>query len=76
MDDTHIRNIEVNMYGRILPIYNEWEGYCTINLNNNNNNYNNNNYNNNNNNNNNWNLYSAISIHNMFKGAAHCHSLK
>ena len=24
---------------------------------------------------NNWNLYSAISIHKMFKSAAHCHSL-
>ena len=33
------------------------------------------NNNNNNNNNNNWNLYSAISIHKMFKSAAHCHSL-
>ena len=31
--------------------------------------------NNNNNNNNNWNLYSAFSIHKMFKSAAHCHSL-
>ena len=31
--------------------------------------------NNNNNNNNNWNLYSAFSIHKMFKNAAHCHSL-
>ena len=31
--------------------------------------------NNNNNNYNNWNLYSAISIHKMFKSAAHCHSL-
>ena len=30
---------------------------------------------NNNNNNNNWNLYSAFSIHKMFKSAAHCHSL-
>ena len=29
----------------------------------------------NNNNNNNWNLYSAFSIHKMFKSAAHCHSL-
>ena len=28
-----------------------------------------------NNNNNNWNLYSAFSIHKMFKSAAHCHSL-
>ena len=28
-----------------------------------------------NNYNNNWNLYSAISIHKMFKSAAHCHSL-
>ena len=28
-----------------------------------------------NNNDNNWNLYSAISIHKMFKSAAHCHSL-
>ena len=27
------------------------------------------------NNNNNWNLYSAFSIHKMFKSAAHCHSL-
>ena len=26
-------------------------------------------------NNNNWNLYSAFSIHKMFKSAAHCHSL-
>ena len=25
--------------------------------------------------NNNWNLYSAFSIHKMFKSAAHCHSL-
>ena len=33
------------------------------------------NNNNNNNNNNNWNLYSAISIHKMFKSAAHCHGL-
>ena len=33
------------------------------------------NNNNNNNNNNNWNLYSAFSIHKMFKSAAHCHSL-
>ena len=24
---------------------------------------------------NNWNLYSAVSIHKMFKSAAHCHSL-
>ena len=32
-------------------------------------------FNNNNNNNNNWNLYSAFSIHKMFKSAAHCHSL-
>ena len=29
---------------------------------------------NNNNDNNNLNLYSAISIHKMFKSAAHCHS--
>ena len=35
----------------------------------------NNNNNNNNDNNNNWNLYSAISIHKIFKSAAHCHSL-
>ena len=47
--------------------------------NNNNDNKNNNNDNNNNNNNddnsNNWSLYSAISIHKMYKSAAYCHSL-
>ena len=35
----------------------------------------NNNNDNNNNNNNSWNLYSAISIHKMFKSAGHYHSL-
>ena len=39
------------------------------------NNNSNNNNDNSNNNDNNWNLYSAISIHKIFKSAAHCHSL-
>ena len=43
--------------------------------NDNNNNNNNDNNNNNNNNDDNWNLYSAISIHEMFKSAAHCHGM-